>query len=221
MRVEVDRELTGVLRLGVLRLCAISLPPDGGDALWARVEAGCAELAARFAGLTAGQIPQTRETRRLYKAVGLDPTKTRPSSEALLRRILQGKPLHRVHPLVDLFNLASVDAQLSVGLYDESRIAGDTVTARLGREGWSFEGIRRGEINVAGRLCVVDAEGPFGSPTADSMRTSIDGPVQEALAIFFQPANGDPERLAGAIDAAWAMARDHLSAAVASREIVE
>jgi DNA/RNA-binding domain of Phe-tRNA-synthetase-like protein len=221
LKIEIAHELAGTLRLGTLRLGDLRLPADGGDALWAEVERACAELAERYEGKTAGQIPATGETRRLYRAVGLDPTKTRPSSEALLRRVVKGKGLFRIHPLVDLFNLVSVTEQLSVGLYDEARIAGDLVTASLGAEGWGFEGIRRGRINVAGRLCVVDGQGPFGSPTADSARTCIEGEIERALAIFFQhKTEGDPARLERALDGATELAQRHLAAAVVRREIV-
>jgi len=195
------------------------LPADGGDALWSEVLRASAELAALYTGMTAGQIPETGETRKLYRAVGLDPTKTRPSSEALLRRVVKGNELYRVHPLVDLFNLISMTEQLSVGLYDESRIAAESVAVQLGEEGWGFEGIRRGRINVGGRLCVVDAEGPFGSPTADSERTSIQGDVERALAIFFQHADGDPARLERALDRSADLARRHLGATVVERRV--
>ncbi|MBW2277897.1 MAG: hypothetical protein JRF63_10415 [Deltaproteobacteria bacterium] len=221
MRVEIASELDELLRVGTLRLGGLRLPDDDGDALWTEVTRVGVELATRYAGLTAGQIPATAETRKLYRAVGLDPTKTRPSSEALLRRIVKGKKLYRIHPLVDLFNLVSVTEQLSVGLYDEARIVGKTVTVRLGAEGWGFEGIRRGRINVGGRLCVVDDDGPFGSPTADSARTSIEGDVDRALAIFFQHRkHGDPARLESALDSATELAERHLSAAVIHREII-
>jgi DNA/RNA-binding domain of Phe-tRNA-synthetase-like protein len=219
MRVELAADLAPLVRLGVLRLEGLRPPGDGGDALWAELERAAEEIERVHAGRTAGEIPAVQETRRLYRSVGIDPTKTRPSSEALLRRAIQGKGLYRVHPLVDLFNLASLVAQLCVGLYDESRIAGDLVLVRLGGEGWGFEGIRRGRINVGGRLCLADAAGPFGSPTADSARTAIEGAVPRALAVFFQPLDGDPARIGGALDHASDLAARHLGARVAGRWI--
>jgi DNA/RNA-binding domain of Phe-tRNA-synthetase-like protein len=221
MRVELSADLAPLVRLGVLRLEGMRLPADGGDALWADVESAVSELGLVHAGRTAGEIPEVHETRRLYRSIGLDPTKTRPSSEALLRRAIQGKGLYRVHPLVDLFNLASLVSQLCVGLYDESRLEGDLVTVRLGKDGWGFEGIRRGRINVGGRLCLVDREGPFGSPTADSARTSVDGDVPRALAVFFQPRDGDPARIEAALGHAADLADRHLGARAAERRIVE
>jgi len=221
MRVEISADLAPLVRLGVLRLEGLRPPGDGGDALWAELESAAIALGRRHAGRTAGEIPAVRETRRLYRSVGIDPTKTRPSSEALLRRAIQGRELYRVHPLVDLFNLASLLSQLCVGLYDESRIEGHRVLVRLGEEGWGFEGIRRGRINVGGRLCLVDREGPFGSPTADSARTAIDGDSPRALAVFFQPRDGEPARIGEALDRAADLAARHLAAQVAERRIVE
>ncbi len=221
MIVAIHPELADRLRLGVLRLEGCAAPADGGAALFAEIERRCAELAARWGGTATGEIPGVQDTRRLYRSIGLDPTKTRPSSEALLRRAVKEKGLYRVHPLVDLFNLVSLEALLSVGLYDERRVVGDAVTVRLGRAGEGFEGIRRGRVNVADRLCVADREGPFGSPTADSQRTSIEGAVDRALAVFFQPRDGDPARLSDALVRAEALAAGHLRARAVATAIVE
>ncbi|MCK9463538.1 MAG: phenylalanine--tRNA ligase beta subunit-related protein [Proteobacteria bacterium] len=221
MRVRISEELRPKLRVGVLRLEGIEAPRDGGDALWNEILARCAELAARYGGTSIGDIPGVQESRRLYRSIGLDPTKTRPSSEALLRRAVKERGLYRIHPLVDLVNLVSLEELLSVGLYNEARIDGDVVTVRIGADGWRFEGIRRGEIHVGGRLCVADASGPFGSPTADSRRTSIEGEVARALAVFFQPLDGSAAALGAALERAEALAAVHLGARTAAKEIVE
>src|SRR5207247_2419780 len=42
--------------------------------------------------------------RKLYRKFGTDPTRTRPSSEALLRRVKKGEPLPRINSLVDVAN---------------------------------------------------------------------------------------------------------------------
>ena len=52
------------------------------------------------------EVPGAADARTLYKALGLDPTKTRPSNEALLRRALKGESLYRINTLVDALNLA-------------------------------------------------------------------------------------------------------------------
>src|SRR5688572_13856449 len=81
--------------------------------------------------------------RTMYKRTGLDPTKTRPSSEALLRRVRKGDPLPRINSLVDVCNWCSLEFQLPYGLYDFAHIVGD-IELRLGREGERSEERRVG-----------------------------------------------------------------------------
>ena len=116
----------------------------------------------------------------------LDPTKTRPSNEALLRRVLKGESLYTINTLVDALNLCSLTQQLPYGLYDRGRIEGD-VTLRLGGAGESYEGIRKGPVHVEGRPVLVDALGPFGNPTSDSARTQITLESRSALVVLYAP----------------------------------
>ena len=125
--------------------------------------------------------------RTMYKRVGLDPTKTRPSSEALLRRVRRGDPLPRINSLVDVINWCSLESQLPFGLYDLDRIRG-AVTLRLGRPDESYAGIRKDTVHLGGRLTLADEEGPFGNPTSDSARTMVTPASTRALVVIFVPA---------------------------------
>ena len=71
----------------------------------------------------------------MYKKVGIDPTKTRPSNEALLRRVRKGDAIPRINSAVDIINWCSLEFQLPYGLYDSSKIsgAGDDAAGRRGR----------------------------------------------------------------------------------------
>lgn len=129
-----------------------------------------------------------QRTRALYRGIGLDPTKTRPSSEALLRRVRRGDVLPRVNTIVDLCNWCSVETQIAFGVYDRDRLAGDALTLRLGVDGEGYDGIRKDRVNVAGRLTLADAEGPFGNPTSDSLRTSVSAATTRVLFVLFVPA---------------------------------
>jgi len=129
----------------------------------------------------------TAAVRTMYKRVGLDPTKTRPSSEALLRRVRKGDELPRVNSLVDVINWCSVETQLPFGLYDLDKISGP-VTLRLGHDGESYPGIRKDDVNVAHRLTLADDIGPFGNPTSDSARTMVTAATTRALVVIFTPA---------------------------------
>jgi DNA/RNA-binding domain of Phe-tRNA-synthetase-like protein len=137
--------------------------------------------------------------RAMYKRVGLDPTKTRPSNEALLRRVRKGMPLPRVNAMVDVINWCSVELQLPYGLYDLANITGD-VTLRLGLDGEEYAGIRKDAVHVAGRLALVDASGPFGNPTSDSARTMVTPATRDALVVVFAPHEIGLGRLVSVLD---------------------
>ncbi|HEY8633642.1 MAG TPA: phenylalanine--tRNA ligase beta subunit-related protein [Candidatus Dormibacteraeota bacterium] len=133
----------------------------------------------------------TATARALYKRFGIDPTRVRPSSEALLRRLKKGEALPRVNSLVDVANALSVQLQVPVGLYDLDKVKGDELAIRLGAEGESYTGIGKEKVNVAGRICVADAEGPCGNPSSDSARTMITTATERAAWIYFLPVGDD------------------------------
>ena len=112
-------------------------------------------------------------TRRVYKACGKDPSRYRPASEQLIRRMLQGKELYQIDTLVDLINLASIRFGYSIGGFDASKFVGDTLTLGIGKAGEPYEGIGRGMLNIEGRPVYRDAVGGVGTPTSDNERTKI------------------------------------------------
>ena len=136
--------------------------------------------------------------RAMYRRFGIDPTKTRPSSEALLRRLRKGDALPRLNSAVDVCNWCSVESQLPFGLYDRDRIAGD-VTLRVGREGEGYDGIRKDTVHVGGRLTLADARGPFGNPTSDSARTMVTPATRRLLLVVFAPRSLESEVVAHAL----------------------
>jgi DNA/RNA-binding domain of Phe-tRNA-synthetase-like protein len=142
---------------------------------------------------------ESAPVRAMYRKLGLDPTKTRPSNEALLRRIRKGGTLPRINAMVDIVNWCSVEFQLPYGLYDRARMRGP-VTLRLGRDREEYAGIRKDVVHVAGRLTVADDEGPFGNPTSDSARTMVTSATREALVVVYAPADTPSERLARVLD---------------------
>jgi DNA/RNA-binding domain of Phe-tRNA-synthetase-like protein len=153
-----------------------------------RLDEAIRGAAASQRAMHAGESDETTAAvRTMYKRVGLDPTKTRPSSEALLRRVRRGDELPRINSLVDVINWCSLETRLPFGLYDLDCIEGD-VTLRLGREGEAYPGIRKDDVHVAGRLTLADAAGPFGNPSSDSARTMVTAATTRALVVIFVPA---------------------------------
>jgi DNA/RNA-binding domain of Phe-tRNA-synthetase-like protein len=196
--VKIDADLEGRVRLGILTLYGVAVH-DGDAALAAEIDAYCSELKARYGGGASSEVPGAGDARALYKALGLDPTKTRPSNEALLRRALKGEGLFRINTLVDAMNLCSLRYQLPFGLYDLDHIH-PPVRLRRGAAGQGYEGIRKGAVNVEGRPVLVDAQGPFGNPTSDSARTMITLASRNALVTVYAPAAYRPARLTAVLD---------------------
>ena len=133
-------------------------------------------------------------TRRVYKACGKDPSRYRPASEALIRRMLQGKQLYQRDTLVDLVNLASIAYGYSIGGFDADRFVGDTLTLGIGREGEPYEGIGRGMINIHGLPVYRDAEGGVGTPTSDHERTKMTIDTRH-LVVLINGYDGDEQRV--------------------------
>ena len=191
MRFTLAPDLTSIVRPGVIWL-------DGATVVErdARLNA---PLAAAEAAVRMHPPEEIAAIRTMYKRVGLDPTKTRPSSEALLRRVRRGDSLPRINSMVDVCNWCSLEFQLPYGLYDASRIEGD-VELRLGHDGESYPGIRKDDVNVGGRITLADAHGPFGNPTSDSARTMVTTSTTRALLVVFAPREIDARRLTLVLD---------------------
>jgi len=186
MRFSLDPALADIVRPGVLWL-------DGATVV-DREPRMDAPLAAAEAAVRANPPEEVAAVRTMYRRVGLDPTKTRPSSEALLRRVRKGDALPRINSMVDVCNWCSLEFQLPYGLYDASRIDGD-VELRLGRAGESYPGIRKDDVRVDGRITLADRVGPFGNPTSDSARTMVTTATTRALLVVFAPNDLDRKKL--------------------------
>jgi DNA/RNA-binding domain of Phe-tRNA-synthetase-like protein len=191
MRFTLAPDLTGIVRPGVIWL-------DGATVVEREARLN-APLAAVEAAVRMQPPEEIAAVRTMYKRVGLDPTKTRPSSEALLRRVRRGDSLPRINSMVDVCNWCSLEFQLPYGLYDASRIDGD-VELRIGRDGECYPGIRKDDVNVGGRITLADAHGPFGNPTSDSARTMVTTSTTRALLVVFAPREVDARRLTMVLD---------------------
>lgn len=151
--------------------------------LWAEIEALGEKYKTEYTTETIKQISGIEATRRVYRACSKDPSRYRPASEALIRRMLQGKKLYQIDTLVDLINLASIAYGYSIGGFDADKFVGDTLTLGIGREGEPYEGIGRGMLNIAGLPVYRDAVGGVGTPTSDNERTKISIDTRRVLVL--------------------------------------
>jgi len=183
-------------------------------------------LAGELAGAAVGELAGIAEARQAFRALGKDPSRYRPSSEALLRRVAQGKGLFNVNSLVDANNLVSLESRLPAGAYDLARIAGAFeagLELRVGAEGEGYEAIARGPFNLANLPVLCDARGPFGSPTSDSTRTMVTAECRETLlAVYaFGAAREQEARLMAALDGAERALRAYCDGAATVRWVAE
>ena len=179
---DASPELTGIVRPASCEVAPVVVLERA-----AALDAPLSAAAARMRS-AAGPAEITAAVREMYRRVGIDPTKTRPSSEALLRRIRKGGELPRINSLVDIINWCSLESQLPFGLYDLDRLQG-RVVLRIGAAGEEYPGIRKDAVHVAGRLTLADDLGPFGNPTSDSARSMVTSATTRALVVIFSPAS--------------------------------
>jgi DNA/RNA-binding domain of Phe-tRNA-synthetase-like protein len=196
--ITVAPELKGRVALGVVVIDGVRVREEDVD-LAAETQLTATEMRRLYGGGKSAEVPGADESRALYKALGIDPTKTRPSSEALLRRVLKGEALYKVNTLVDALNLASLRVQLPFGLYDLDQVR-PPVVLRRGMAGESYPGIRKGEVSVAERPVLVDEQGPFGNPTSDSARTCVTLQTQTALVVAYAPGAWADTRVLDVVD---------------------
>lgn len=162
--------------------------------LWDEINAMGEHFRQTLTTETLKEIPSIAATRKVYRACGKDPSRYRPASEALIRRMLKGKSLYQIDTLVDLINLASIAYGYSIGGFDADKFHGDTLTLGIGREGEPYEGIGRGMINIAGLPVYRDADGGVGTPTSDNERTKIDINTTH-LVVLINGYDGDEQRV--------------------------
>lgn len=154
------------------------------EALWQEIAQLGEDFKAKYTPEDIKQISGIEATRHIYRVCGKDPSRYRPSSEALIRRILKGKDLYKVDTLVDLINLASMKYGYSIGGFDADKFEGDTLTLGVGKAGEPYEGIGRGMINIEGLPVYRDAIGGVGTPTSDHERTKMHLDTKNVLIII-------------------------------------
>lgn len=154
------------------------------EELWKRIGEFTELYRSKYTTDSIKDMPSIQATRQAYKKCGKDPSRYRPSSEALCRRILRGIPLYQIDTLVDLINLASINSGHSIGGFDMEKIQGDKLVLGIGKAGEPYEGIGRGELNIEGMPVYRDAVGGIGTPTSDNERTKISEGTTHLLAIM-------------------------------------
>ncbi|MEW5877066.1 MAG: phenylalanine--tRNA ligase beta subunit-related protein [Acidobacteriota bacterium] len=129
--------------------------------------------------------PTVAAVRKLFRQAGCDPTRWRPSSEALARRVLKGEELPAISPLVDINNCLSLELLVPACVMAAGTMRGK-VTLRAGKPGETMLSLR-GPVGLEGKPLLADEEGPFGTPITDSQRVKLTPETQEAWLVVYLP----------------------------------
>ena len=170
------------VRLGCIqaRVAVSKSGPKLGQALRMQAELRVESLEER----AVAEIPAIAAARQAFKALGKDPSRYRVSSEAMIRRLDQGKALYRINTVVDINNLVSLHTAMAAGSYRVDALTPPLVFRKAG-PGESYEAIGRGPFNLENLPVLADTQGPFGSPTSDSERSMITKDTEMVLMVIY------------------------------------
>jgi DNA/RNA-binding domain of Phe-tRNA-synthetase-like protein len=196
MDLYVDEELKAALAgvvLGWVTLRGVTVRPHD-DQLWQQIEALGQQLGRQYTLDGLSEYERIAAVRALQKSFGFDPTRYRPSSEALLRRILKGQGLHPVNTAVDVNNLCSLEFLLPMCIYDLRQVHGQ-MHMRLGRSGEEYQGIGRQVFQMANKVIIADDEGVMGNTVSDSERTKVTLATNDIFLAMYAPKGSDAQQI--------------------------
>ena len=129
--------------------------------------------------------PVVSALRRLFKQAGTDPSRYRPASEALLRRLLKGAELPGISPLVDFNNCLSVELAVPCCVMAEGTFEGPFVW-RAGKSGESYQSLK-GPFKLEGKPLLCDAIGPLDTPITGNVRVKVTEETRSASLVAYLP----------------------------------
>ena len=148
--------------------------------------------------------PVIRAYRDFYWRLGIDPTKTRPSSEALIRRALRSGSIPLINNVVDLGNAASIKTMVPIGIYDLDKVM-PPLTLRKARAGELFYPIGGSPEALSDRdVVLVDSRGVVMHvfPHRDSVHTMVTKETKRILIVACGVRGVSEERVREAVELA-------------------
>lgn len=157
---------------------------ENNEALWKDFREEMERIKAQYTVESVKENTAVLATRKAYRTLGKDPSRYRPSSEALIRRILQNKEIRAINTLVDLGNLVSVKSGYSIGIFDADKIEGENLVLDIGQTGEPYNGIGHSNLNIENLPVYKDNIGGIGTPTSDNVRTQVSLQTRRTLALI-------------------------------------
>lgn len=196
MRLQLDESLRSRIAgvtFGMVTIQGVTVT-ELNERLWKHIEALAQRLAFEFALERLAENPRIAAVRGLQKSFGFDPARYRPSSEALLRRVLKGQALHQVNSAVDVNNLCSLEWLLPMCIYDLGNVRGQP-RVRIGQPGEEYPGIGRQIFQAENKVIIADESGIMGSTVSDSERTKVTTATTDILLAIYAPSVLDPRMI--------------------------
>jgi DNA/RNA-binding domain of Phe-tRNA-synthetase-like protein len=150
---------------------------------------------------TVKDSPTFRAYRDFFWSIKVDPTKTRPAAEALIRRVLRGRLLPKINSLVDAYNLASMKSEIAFAAFDADEL-GDSLLMRFAAEGEEFLGIGMAKtVQLTGDEVVIADNGKLVAiyPYRDAEEAKITKKTRNVLFVACGVPGIDEERLSSAL----------------------
>lgn len=182
MQINITNNLKHQATLGIVA-CKVQVAKSNSNILTLLTN-GVETVKQELSLETFTDIKAITDSRAAYSALGRNPSRYPVSSEALIKRILQGKGLYYINNVVDLNNLISIRSGYSVGSYSIGNTIGDIVF-RQGHAGEKYKGIGKAEFDLEDLPLLADCTGAFGSPTSDSERAMITPSTQDIIMVIY------------------------------------
>jgi DNA/RNA-binding domain of Phe-tRNA-synthetase-like protein len=173
---------------------------EGWQLVWAFVEirkhdpGRIAELRSAVASAVRERFPSPAEISRhptvaamrtLFRGAGCDPTRYRPASEALLRRLVKGADLPAIQPIVDLNNCLSAELAVPCCVMTEGTF-GTELTMRAGLPGENYVSLR-GPFNLEKKPVLADSEGAVDTPITGNEKVKVSPDTEKAWLVAYLP----------------------------------
>src|SRR5579863_6201432 len=196
MQLQLDESLRSRIAgvtFGMVTIRGVTVS-ERNEQLWSHIERLGQRLASEFTLERLAENTHIAAVRGLQKSFGFDPTRYRPSSEALLRRVLKGQGLHQINSAVDVNNLCSLEFLLPMCIYDLRHVQGQVIV-RVGEPGEEYPGIGRQVFQAANKVIIADDYGVMGSTVSDSERTKVTTETTDILLAIYAPASMEPQMI--------------------------
>jgi DNA/RNA-binding domain of Phe-tRNA-synthetase-like protein len=186
LKLTIDKEITDQIptfKIGMIRYKDITIS-SSPQMIKGRLQLFQESIAIDLETTPLAEYQGISEWRRVFKQLGIDPSKYRPSHEALLRRVSKRQFLSTIHSAADVNNFFSLQYGIPIGIYDADHLEGDFIV-RIGKENESYDALNNRTVDAHGKLVSLDKIGPFGSPYVDAKRTAVTETTTSALQLIY------------------------------------